>query len=74
MIPHLTTIPRCDTHPWSLLTGDGECPQCTREAEMARVKTAAELAEAARLQAQTRAYRGRRRMTEAEAVRIARSA
>lgn len=33
MIPHLTTIPRCDTHPWSLLTGDGECPQCTREAD-----------------------------------------
>lgn len=28
MIPTLATIPRCDTHRYTLLTSDGACPTC----------------------------------------------
>lgn len=70
------SIPRCSSHPGELLTMDGACPRCEREAFQTRVLTQEEAKEARKLQALARAQRPtegdkRRRMTGAEAERIA---
>ena len=81
-IPALTrtfaTLGRCQQHApgvrhqGELLTQDGTCPRCDREAFQARVLTASEAKEARKLQALTNVHAGkRRRMTGAEAERIA---
>ena len=76
MTPTLTKHPRCETHRHALLTSDGTCPRCDREAFQTRVLTQEEAKEARKLQALARAQRPtegdkRRRMTGAEAERIA---
>ena len=81
-IPALTrtfaTLGRCQQHApgvrhqGEILTQDGTCPRCDREAFQARVLTASEAKEARKLQALTNVHAGkRRRMTGAEAERIA---
>ena len=76
-IPALTrtfaTLGRCQQHApgvrhqGELLTQDGTCPRCDREAFQARVLTASEAKEARKLQALTNVHAGkRRRMTPAE--------
>lgn len=75
-IPALTrtfaSIPRCTSHPYSLLTVAGECPRCAYVERAAIAQTVDDAREARRLQALTRATGGRtrQRMTEAEALRI----
>ena len=65
-------LDRCQQHRGELLTHDGTCPRCDREAFQARVLTASEAKEARKLQALTNVHAGkRRRMTGAEAERIA---
>ena len=81
-IPALTrtfaTLGRCQQHApgvrhqGELLTREGTCPRCEREAFQARVLTASDAKEARKLQALTNVHAGkRRRMTGAEAERIA---
>ena len=69
------TINRCQQHPGELLTRDGECPRCEREAHQARMAVSTNAKEAAKMQQLHRANRApgdkRRRMTGAEAERIA---
>lgn len=67
--PILSTMPRCDTHPWSLLSAN-VCPQCIREAEAARIKTVEEQQEARHLQAVARVYAGRRAKTLREVIGV----
>lgn len=63
-IPALTrtfdTMPRCGLHRGDLLTQEGTCPRCAREADMTQQRTAEDAAEARRLQAMTRAVAGKR--------------
>lgn len=70
------TLPRCPAHPGDLLTMDGACPRCEREAFQTRTLTQEEAKEARKLQALARAQRPtegdkRRRMTGAEAASLA---
>ena len=54
-------LARCETHLGDLLTSDGECPRCEREAHQARMADSENAREAARLQAMTSVHAGKRR-------------
>ena len=40
LAPALHTLPRCQEHRYALLTREGDCPTCEREAFMRSVKAA----------------------------------
>jgi hypothetical protein len=61
LAPSLSTQPRCETHRHALLTREGECVTCDREAFMARVQTTQDAADARKMQALTRATASKRR-------------
>ena len=54
-------LDRCQQHQGEILTQDGTCPRCDREAFQARVLTASEAKEARKLQALTNVHAGKRR-------------
>ena len=64
-IPALTRtfngLDRCQQHRGELLTREGTCPRCAREAFAAHMAIAANAKEAARLQAITNVHAGKRR-------------
>ena len=64
-IPALTRtfagLERCQQHRGELLTREGTCPRCDREAFQARVLTASDAKEARKLQALTNVHAGKRR-------------
>ena len=64
-IPALTRtfagIERCQQHRGELLTREGTCPRCAREADMARQRTEEEQRDARKAQALARVTAGKRR-------------
>ena len=54
-------LDRCQHHRGELLTREGTCPRCAREALQAHMAIAANAKEAARLQAITNVHSGTRR-------------
>ena len=64
-IPALTRtfegLDRCQQHRGELLTRDGTCPRCDREAFAAHMADVENAREAARLQAITNVHAGKRR-------------
>lgn len=64
-IPALTRtfdgLDRCQQHRGELLTREGTCPRCDREAFAASMAVAENAREAARLQAITNVHAGKRR-------------
>lgn len=56
-VPITTKCARCDGHRWSLLDGDGVCPQCVREAEVEQRRTQ-DARQARKDEAVMRAYAG----------------
>lgn len=54
-------IDRCQQHRGELLTREGTCPRCEREAFQAHMAVAENAKEAARLQAITNVHAGKRR-------------